>query len=209
MAWTVFFLTLFTYLAPAQMLHTRTALVTVTPSTLLVHNSTFNPSEKVDGPSVFLGLLGSCSRVKNNAHVGCTNASTHPVYNLSVLPSRAPSHFLSASQAAAIAAAVGLSFSYAFIIGHTLQAFNIKYLDQPVLHHFIAFFGVIGFLIGLTVFLVMRLWLGKAVDDFNLIVSDQGTKGPQLIASVSNGFIIVWFAYAFHTAPLYVSMVRL
>ncbi|KAJ7214412.1 hypothetical protein GGX14DRAFT_563226 [Mycena pura] len=124
MAWTVFFLTLFTYLAPAQMLHTRTALVTVTPSTLLVHNSTLNPSEKVDGPSVFLGSL-------NNVHVGCTNVSTHPIYNLSVLPSRAPSHFLSASQAAAIAAAVGLSFSYAFIVGHDIAPPAQAYAPAP------------------------------------------------------------------------------
>ena len=44
-------------------------------------------------------------------------------------------------------------------------------------------------LLGITSFLVLRMWFGKAVEDFNRDISEEGSSAPQLIASTSNGFI--------------------
>jgi hypothetical protein len=41
---------------------------------------------------------------------------------------------------------------------------------------------------GLTAFLIIRMWFGKAVDDFNLDIITLGQSGPQLVASIGNGF---------------------
>jgi hypothetical protein len=52
---TTLLLSLFAFLAPSAMLHDRVALLTVTPSTALT-----NPQAQAkDGPSLFLGALGS------------------------------------------------------------------------------------------------------------------------------------------------------
>jgi hypothetical protein len=91
---TAILLSLFAFLSPAAMLHDRVALLTVTPSTALVQPG---PSQAVDGPSIFLGVLGtlslniahlsthqfasgSCARVRNGAAVNCTSPTISPVY---------------------------------------------------------------------------------------------------------------------------------
>jgi hypothetical protein len=91
---TAILLSMFAFLAPAAMLHDRVALLTVTPSTSLIQPG---PSQGVDGPSIFLGVLGtvshsiarfltysfvlgSCSRVNNSAGVNCTSPTISPVY---------------------------------------------------------------------------------------------------------------------------------
>jgi hypothetical protein len=52
---TALFLSTFAFLAPTAMLHDQVALLTVSPSTALT-----NPQAQAsDGPSLFLGLLGS------------------------------------------------------------------------------------------------------------------------------------------------------
>ncbi len=58
LALTAIFLTLFTYLSPTLMLHDQVALLTVTPSLSLIQDG---PQEDVDGPSLFLGVLGGSS----------------------------------------------------------------------------------------------------------------------------------------------------
>ena len=52
---TAVLLVLFSYLSPAVMLHTQVSLLVVNPSLLLQSTPS---TEKVDGPSVFLGALG-------------------------------------------------------------------------------------------------------------------------------------------------------
>lgn len=49
-------LTLFSYLSPVIMLHTQVSLLVVKPSLLLSPNPS---KDKIDGPSVFLGPLGT------------------------------------------------------------------------------------------------------------------------------------------------------
>ena len=55
LALTAIFLSLFAYLAPTFLLHDKVALVTVVPSTALIQD---NSSQGLDGPSIFMGVLG-------------------------------------------------------------------------------------------------------------------------------------------------------
>lgn len=42
--------------------------------------------------------------------------------------------------------------------------------------------------LGLTSFLILRMWFGKAVQDFNYVIMGLGAQGPQLIADYGNAF---------------------
>jgi hypothetical protein len=55
-ALTAILLSLFALLAPTLLLHDQVALLTVVPSTALIQNGSL---KGVDGPSVFMGLLGT------------------------------------------------------------------------------------------------------------------------------------------------------
>lgn len=46
----------------------------------------------------------------------------------------------------------------------------------------------LSLLLGLTSFLIIRMWFGKAVDDFNASIISQGQQGPKLIAATGNAF---------------------
>jgi hypothetical protein len=43
-------------------------------------------------------------------------------------------------------------------------------------------------ILGLTSFLILRMWFGKAVQDFNTSIAVQGGQAPQLVAQTSNAF---------------------
>ncbi|OBZ79151.1 hypothetical protein A0H81_01175 [Grifola frondosa] len=166
-----------------------------------------SPMQGVEGPSVFMGALGSCSRPSNEAGVNCTAPTVSPKYDLSVLPSNAPD-LLSAPTATTPAfIAVSLAFAILFFILFTLTSFHEKMgkfgarLDKPVIHRLTAWIGFLGFMIGITSFLVLRMWFEKAVEDFNDDVSKDGSGAPQLVAFTSNGFVMVWIAYAFYAVP--------
>lgn len=58
LALTATILSVFTLLAPVLLLHDQVALLTVTPSTLLIQTG---PSKDVEGASLFLGFLGMIS----------------------------------------------------------------------------------------------------------------------------------------------------
>jgi len=210
---TAILLSLFSYLAPVLLLQTKVALLTVTPSTALVQNA----SHAVDGPSVFLGVLGSCSRPKNNAGVNCTTPTLNPVYDVSALPNSAPRLLLSApTQATPVFLGIGLACSIIFFITFTLISFRHKMgekmtamFDKPLIQRLSAWLGFFGFMIGITSFLILRMWFGKASDDFNDSIALQGSGGPQLIANVGNAFTMVWVAYAFYAVPLIISLSKL
>lgn len=61
-------------------------------------------------------------------------------------------------------------------------------LDSPTVQRFTAWIGVFGFMIGLSAFLIVRMWFEKAIDDFNKSIVAQGDNGPELIAAAGNGF---------------------
>ncbi|KAG6911941.1 hypothetical protein DXG01_000189 [Tephrocybe rancida] len=144
-------LSTFAFLAPAVMLHDQVALLTVTPSTSLVQGG----GDNVDGPSIFLGLLGSCSKVKNSAQVNCTSPTLSPTYDLSVLPESAPRLLLSSPTASTPAfIAIALGFSVSFFITFTFISFNHKMgkfgavFQKPLIQRVSAWVGFLGFLIG-------------------------------------------------------------
>lgn len=88
-------LILFAYTAPTIILHSRVALLVVSPSLELTNSSS---SRGIDGPTVFLGALGdshlhnpdgkgsdcpatgSCSRPNDKGPVTCTPSSVSPTY---------------------------------------------------------------------------------------------------------------------------------
>ncbi|KAF8745595.1 hypothetical protein AX14_006914 [Amanita brunnescens Koide BX004] len=213
LALTAVLLSLFSFLAPVVMLHDRVSLLTVTPSTALFSTQATN----VDGPSLFLGALGSCSRPKNSAGLSCTSPTVSPSYNLTALPGNAPSLLLSPpGPSTPVFIAVALSFSALFFFLFTSISFRHKMgerasavFEKPFVQRASAWIGVLGFMIGLTAFAVIRMWFGKAVQDFNSFIVSQGKNGPELIANLGNGFTMVWVAYAFYAVPLVVSLAKL
>jgi len=210
---TALILSLFAFLAPSVMLHDRVALLTVMPSTALT-----NPQAQAgDGPSVFLGALGSCSRHNNAGDVSCTVTSISPEYDTSVLPGASSNNILSAPPSTAPSfIAVAISFSFVFFVAYTLVSFRHKFggglsakLDSPMVQRITAWIGVFGFMIGLASFLIVRMWFEKAIDDFNKDIISQGKNGPQLVAAAGNGFTMVWVAYAFYGVPLIASLSKI
>ncbi|RPD82584.1 hypothetical protein L226DRAFT_607687 [Lentinus tigrinus ALCF2SS1-7] len=200
---TAFILILFSYLAPVILFPDQVALLTV------------SPSEGNDGPSVFLGALGSCERSNHDATVTCTPPTVSPTYDLSVLPSNAPD-LLSAPTATTPAfIAVSLAFTIIFFFLFTMTSFRGKMgkfgnvFDKPAIQRTTAWIGLLGFLIGITSFLVIRMWFGKAVEDFNRDITEDGSGAPQLVASTSNGFIMVWVGFAFYAVPVVCSLAKL
>ena len=157
-----------------------------------------------------------------------------PRSDLSVLPSDA-SRWLSAPTATTPAfIAVALGFSSIFFVLFSLIAFRAKLgaklgaaLDKPMVQRVCAWIGIFGFMIGTSLkypsrelrlkqipagissFLVIRMWFGKAVDDFNQSIELEGANGPHLIAGVSNGFTMVWVGYAFHAIPLVCALAKI
>jgi len=211
---TALLLALFAFLAPVLLLEDRVALLSVSPSTVLTAPG--KPSTSVDGPTVHMGALGSCSRSTNNDPLNCTIPTLSPTYDVSVLPNGA-SNLLQAPAATTPAfIAVSLAFSALFVIIFTMISFRSKLgaklgasLEKPFINRAVAWIGLLGFMIGLTAFLILRMWFGKAVDDFNSSVQQLGEQAPQIAASIGNGFTMVWVAYAFLAVPLVCSLAKL
>ncbi|KAG5730044.1 hypothetical protein E4T56_gene5857 [Termitomyces sp. T112] len=206
---TALLLSSFSFLAPVVMLHNQVALLTVTPSTSLVQG------DSVDGPSIFLGLLGSCSQAHKSAPLNCTSPTLTPVYDTSVLPSSAPSLLLSPPTASTPAfIAISLGFLVSFFVTFTLISFHHKMrkfgtvFHKPLIQRISAWVGFIGFIIGLTAFLIVRMWFGKAVQDFNSTISLQGQQVPIPVAATGNAFTMAWVAFAFYAIPVIISLTK-
>jgi hypothetical protein len=206
-------LVLFAYTAPTLLLHSKVALLVVSPSLELTNSSS---SQGVDGPTVFLGALGSCSRPNDKGPVTCTPSTVSPTYDLSVLPRNSPDLLTAPTATTPVFIAMAIALSVVFFIIFTLISLRPNLgaklsavLDRPILHRASAWVGVLGFMIGLTSFLVIRMWFGKAVDDFNKAITVSEGGAPQLIAQTGNGFTMVWVGYAFYAVPLICSLARI
>jgi len=215
LAVTAIFLSLFAYLAPTLLLHDQVALVTVVPSRAL-QSVQVNASNSLDGPSVFLGVLESCAKISNSASINCTAPSVSPQYDLSMLPGDASGLLSAPTATTPVFIAIAISFSILFFLSFTLISFRHKMspkvaavLEKPMTQRLSAWVGFFGFLVGLTSFLIIRMWFGKAVDDFNTSIASQGQQGPQLIAAIGNAFTMVWVAYAFYAIPVITSLSKL
>lgn len=75
-------------------------------------------------------------------------------------------------------------------------------LDSSMVHQVTAWIGVFGFMVGLTAFLIVRMWFAKAIDDFNNAIIAQGSSGPKLIASAGNGFVSAYIINTLSTCAL-------
>ncbi|KAI0078926.1 hypothetical protein K474DRAFT_784563 [Panus rudis PR-1116 ss-1] len=201
------------FLAPVDPAHTKAALLTVKPS-LELFQTDGSTGGKVDGPSVLMGLLGSCSRNDNAADFNCTGMAIHPVYDTSALPDSGPGILVAPHSSLATIASISLVFTIFFFFLFTLSSFRSKmgakgaFLDKPLIQRLTTWLGVIGFIVGLTTFLVVRMWFGKAVDDFNKALVRQGNDAPRLIAQIDNAFILIYVGYAFFAVPLVCSLAR-
>ncbi|KAL5535562.1 hypothetical protein ACEPAF_3656 [Sanghuangporus sanghuang] len=214
LALTALFLTYFAFLAPVLLLEDRVSLLSITPSTSLQDNS--SSSNDVDGATLRIGALGSCSRSKRDEGLNCTQATLSPTYDLSDLPSNASLLLTGPPSASPGFIAVSLGFSTIFVFLFSIISLRSKLgpklgaaLDKPFLNRGVAWLGLIGFMIGLTAFLVIRMWFGKAIDDFNSGIKSLGEDGPALVASTGNGFTMVWVGYSFLAVPLVCSLAKL
>ncbi|KAF5311745.1 hypothetical protein D9619_003229 [Psilocybe cf. subviscida] len=209
---TAVILTLLSLLAPSLILHDQVAFLTVVPSTALQGPSSAN----VDGPTIYLGVIGSCARKNNAAEFNCTVPSVSPAYDVSILPNSAPGQLLSVPPGSAVFIAFSVACMIIFFVTFTLISFSHKMggkassmFNSSVLQRISAWIGFFGFLVGLTVFLIVRMWFGKAIQDFNASIIQQGKNGPSLQASSGNAFTMVWVAYAFYAIPIVSSLAKL
>ncbi|KAI0704859.1 hypothetical protein BC835DRAFT_1410191 [Cytidiella melzeri] len=206
-------LILFAYLAPVVMLQTQVALLTVTPSASLTEPA--GDAGSVDGPSIFLGPLGSCERPNNAAATNCSMPSVSPHYDLSVLPSNAPDLLNAPTATTPVFIAISLAFTMIFFMLFTMTALRSKlgklgpFFDKPSVQRYTAWIGLFGFMIGFTSFLVIRMWFGKAVEDFNAAILKGGADSPQLVANTANGFVMIYVGFAFYAVPLVCSLAKL
>ncbi|KAK0465144.1 uncharacterized protein EV420DRAFT_941197 [Desarmillaria tabescens] len=204
LALTSLILSYLAFLAPSLLLEDRVALFTITPSS--------NSSDGTDGASLFLGLLGSCSRPTNDAAINCTVAALRPTYDFSDLPADVPQILISSPPSAGAFVAVSLGFSSVFFLVYTVASFRHKMgekmaatMDKPLIQRLTAWMGFIGFFIGFTTHMVVRMWFDKTVSDFNGSVA----AGVNAVASIGNAFTMVWVANAFLAVPVTVSLSKL
>ncbi|KIJ25607.1 hypothetical protein M422DRAFT_72114 [Sphaerobolus stellatus SS14] len=200
-------LTLFAYLAPAAMLPTQVALMTISPGRSIPLPG--DPDATVDGPTIRMGMVGSCAQSSNASPVNCTSPSTSPVWDLSVLPGNTPLFRTGPTTTTPAWLAAAMVFWALFLIifslttvRHKLGAKLNDLLSKPAVARSAAWVGLLGYLIGITSFAINRMWFGKAVDDFNIQIAQMGKDGPDIQVNLSNGFTMVWVAYAFAAVPL-------
>ncbi|KAF8591859.1 hypothetical protein K439DRAFT_608459 [Ramaria rubella] len=207
-------LTLFAYLAPAAMLSTQVALMIISPGRSVPLPG--DTKDNVDGPTIRMGMVGSCAQSSNSAQVHCTTPSTTPTFDFSVLPGNSPTFLQSPTATTPAWIAVSLVFWSLFLIIFSMSTVRERLggklnvlLGKPAVARAAAWVGVLGYMIGLTSFLVNRMWFGKAVDDFNVQVAQMGSGGPNIQANLSNGFTMLWVAYAFGAVPLMCVLMKL
>jgi len=212
---TSFLLSLFAFLAPTLILHTQVALLTVSPSSALTSPNQ-PPKGSLDGPSIHFGVLGSCAQKTHSAPINCTTTQFSTTYNTAVLPANSNPDVLTAlPYSASLAVLIALVLLTLFFILFALITMRSRLgrfgtvLSKPVVSRASAWLGLFGFLIGMTVYLVLRLWFGKMALDFNQAITKQGTNGPQLVATVGNAFTMAWVAHAFAAIPLVCAMTKL
>ncbi|EUC62504.1 transmembrane protein, putative [Rhizoctonia solani AG-3 Rhs1AP] len=194
------------YFAPVTSLHTEVSLVSLTPAITLVALNA-RASRPVDGPSVFMGILGSCARFSNSAPTHCTAESITPTYDLSVLPDNHPRFLSNPTTTAPQFLLASLIFLTIFLILHllfslperlpTTPAGIVKLAKHSLAIRLSAWLGILGLTMGLCTVIVLRIWIGKAVDDFNQDIIDMGKGAPQLVANIGNGFTMMWISFSF------------
>ncbi|KAF8706916.1 hypothetical protein RHS03_04588, partial [Rhizoctonia solani] len=161
-------------------------------------------SRPVDGPSVF---MGSCARTSDSAPTHCTGESITPIYDLSVLPDNHPRFLSNPTTTAPQFLLASIIFLTLFLILHlifslperlpTTPAGIVKLASHSLAIRLSAWLGVLGLTMGLCTVIALRIWMGKAVEDFNQDIIDMGKGAPKLVANIENGFTMMWIAFSF------------
>lgn len=208
-------LSLLAFIAPDPVL--RISLLTITPST----SSAGVPSHSGNSSDILLGLLSSCIRSPGSTKLHCTSRALKPVYNLSPLPAGAPSFLVSPPTILIPAFLVALVLSMVFLLSFTLATFGwpkystksdsekkpdaTKKIKESNSHrwmrHIVIWSGLCGLLIGLSFFLLAKLWFDKIAIDFNKGITTK--SGPIYTAQAGNGFTLAWLSYGAYLVPMF------
>lgn len=141
--------------------------------------------------------------------------------DLSDFPSGLPNLLTAPPATAPGFIAVSLAFMTLFVVIFIMISFRAKLggklgpmLEKPFINRAVAWLGFFGFIIGtstccpifmvcrrtltsgitgFTAFLVLRMFFGKAADDFNAGLETLGDASPSLAAVIGNGFTSMYF----------------
>ncbi|KAF8331349.1 uncharacterized protein EI90DRAFT_3016363 [Cantharellus anzutake] len=175
---------------------------------------------KVDGPTVLIGPLGSCQRKNNAGAMKCTHESWDAQYDYSFLPDNAPKSALPTTvpNTSPQFFFTSLLFSLLFFIFSALTLLSEILPNAPgslsklnanqMASKAVASLGTLGFIIGLMSTLVWRISLGRDVEEFNARIAE-ANGNPQLVAGLSNGFTMMWVAFAFQGPMLVCALFKL
>ena len=85
LALTAFLLNLFVFLSPTVLFHDQVSLAKVSPALLDLASKTLHKDNSVEGPTVLVGMLGSCARASNKEVLFCTSPSFAATYSASFI----------------------------------------------------------------------------------------------------------------------------
>jgi len=167
---------------------------------------------KIDGPTVLVGPLGSCQRKSNASPMKCTYQSWDAQYDYSFLSNNAPRTALptsvpnSSPQFFFFSLILSLLFFILFALASLTDVVPnspgfLSKLNCGTGSKAVASLGILGFIIGLMTTIVWRISFGRDVDEFNTRIAE-ANGNPQLVASMSNGFTMMWVAFAFQSPML-------
>ncbi|KAG8926289.1 hypothetical protein FRC03_000336 [Tulasnella sp. 419] len=166
-----------------------------------------------DGLKMRFGLLGSCFKHGSEKSQCTTSSLDNPTYDLSPLPATASSRFPSSPSTFSpnsMLACVILTTIFMILISlpsmPKLPAAVGATLEKPIISRLIAWIGVVSWLDGMITTVVLRINFGVAVQRFN---EDAANARVALTAEVSNGFTMLWIAFALLVPALICSMFKL
>jgi len=227
------FMILFTYLAPVPILLGSIPLISIGPATPQTSTEAVNirsfvlesrrlpraaalkvvaraDAAKESGATLLFGLLGSCT-TQDGAAAKCTAATLNGTYDISSLPSTVP--FVSAPpQTSPHWMLISIIFLVLFLFLTTFPLIpNLppsisNFLGKPFWRRAVAWIGFLGWMVGMTTAIVLRVSFGNDVDRFNTMAASTGVA---LNAAIGNGFNLLWIAYALATPALFCSLFRL
>ncbi|KAJ7192343.1 hypothetical protein GGX14DRAFT_406446 [Mycena pura] len=147
------------------------------------------PSGEADGPTLFLGLLGSCSRPDNEAQFNCTSMSFAPTYILSDYPAQQLLSPPPSSAGATIFITLSLVSSGIFFLA--FLAMERGWSTRPFIKTLANFSGFIAWLCGICGFIIASVWFRKVADDFNEINGDDAPLVAVTGEAFTMGFVSI------------------
>ncbi|KAG8907261.1 hypothetical protein FRB99_004955 [Tulasnella sp. 403] len=210
----------FTYLGPAPLHQTGISLVNIIPGNaalaqanfirsdvllerrvpratavaLIQRAETVAKAQAVEGPTVRIGLLGSCTKRPGNDTPVCTKPLLDPTYDVSALPQSTP--FLPRpAQTSPYWILVSIVGLFIFFLMTAIQGSGRVplYAENPILNQFIGLVGLVGWLSGIVTVIVLRVTMANAIMRFN---TEAANTKQSLMAMFGNGFTLLWVAYA-------------